>query len=331
MTTPRRTFLKHSIIGLFATATFGLSAASPLIAQSFPEKPLTMVVAWPAGGGHDTVGRLVADYLSAELSQPVVVVNQPGAAGTTGVRAAANADPDGYTIGVMGLHVVAQTFMNENAAPYSTITPLALIEKSPAALSVRTDSGIEDLAGFIEMAKAESNAILNSNDGPGGFANITAMLVQNAIGTEFATIPYQGYAPAIAAIASGETNASTVPTAQMLGLADGGDVKIIAIAGNERHFRAPDVPTFIESGVPFVFGDFVGLFLPADVPTDRLAILESAMMSVLANEEFLKAAMQAGLIISPEGSEAFGAFLAEQDEKIYPVLEDSGLVVANER
>lgn len=329
MTKPRRALIKHSLIGLLATAAFGLSATSSVMAQSFPDKAVTMVVAWPAGGGHDTVGRLVAEYLSQELSQPVVVTNQPGAAGTTGVRAAANSDPDGYTIGVMGLHVVAQTYMNDSAVPYRTITPLALIEKSPAALSVRTDSGINDLAGFIETAKADPNAILNSNDGPGGFANITAMLVQKATGTEFATIPYQGYAPAIAAIATGETNASTVPTAQMLGLAQGGDVRILAVAGDERHFRAPDVPTFTESGIPFVFGDFVGLFLPAGVPDDRVAILESAMMNVLANESFLDAAKQAGLIISPQGADGFAAFLAEQDEKIYPVLEESGLVVVN--
>ncbi len=330
MSNIRRTLVK-STAAILTVAALGFLPASIVMAETFPDRPVNVVVAWPAGGGHDTVGRLLADYLAEELSQPIVVTNQPGAAGTAGVRAAANADPDGYTIGVMGLHVVAQTYMNENAVPFDSIMPLALIEKSPAALSVRTDSGITDLASFVAAAKADPNAILNANDGPGGFANITAMLIQKAIGAEFATIPYQGYAPAVAAIASGETNASTVPTALMLGLAGGGDVKIIAIAGEQRHFRAPDVPTFIEGGVPFVFGDFVGLFLPAGVPADRAAILEAAVMKVMANDDFLAAAKTAGLIISPEGSAAFGAFLTEQDGKVYPVLDESGLVVANQK
>lgn len=326
----RRSIIKHTAAGLCA-AVLGTFSGTPLLAQDFPDKPVNVVVAWPAGGAHDRVARLVADYLSNELSQPVVISNQPGAAGATGVRAAANADPDGYTIGVMGLHVIAQTYMNKNATPWNELQPLALIEKSPASLSVRTDSGIDDLAGFIDKAENEPDFILNSNDGPGGFANISALLTQKAIGTEFATIPYQGYAPAVAAIASGETNASTIPTALMLGLAGGGDVKIIAVAGEDRHFRAPDVPTFKESGVDFVFGDFVGYFLPADVPQDRVEILESALMNVMENEEFLAAAEKAGLIISPGDSEAFGAFLAEQDEKVYPVLDEGGLVTANEK
>ena len=118
----RRTLINRAAVCLFAASSLGVSTASSVMAEGFPERPVNVVVAWPAGGGHDTVARLLSDYLANELSQPVVVTNQPGAAGTTGVRAAANADPDGYTIGVMGLHVVAQTYMNENAVPFIVST-----------------------------------------------------------------------------------------------------------------------------------------------------------------------------------------------------------------
>jgi tripartite-type tricarboxylate transporter receptor subunit TctC len=327
----KSTLRRHLILGLTTTLLAGPLAFAPAVAQQFPDKPITMIVAWPAGGAHDTVGRLVAEYLSKELGQPVVVNNLPGAAGTTGVRQAAAAEPDGYTIGVMGLHVVAQTYMNASATPFATLAPLAVIERSPAAISVRTDSGIDSLQAFVNKAKSDAAAIINSDDGPGGFANISSLLIQKAIGTTFATIPYQGYAPAVAAIASGETNTTTVPTAQMIGLSNSGDVRILAVAGDVRHPRAPDTPTFTESGFPFVFQDFVGLFTPQGVPEDRVARLEQAVLSAVANPEFLATAQSAGFIIAPDGREGFAAFLDRQDNAVYPILEESGLVIVNQK
>lgn len=327
-----RRSLVQLMSGMACTAVLATSVTvAPALAQDFPDKPITMLVAWPAGGGHDTVGRLVAEYMSKELSQPVVVTNQPGAAGTTGVRQAAQAAPDGYTIGVMGLHVIAQTYMNENAAPWPTLTPLAVIEKSPAALSVRTDTGIETLQAYVDQVRADPMVIVNSNDGPGGFANISALLMQKALGVEFATIPYQGYAPAVAAIASGEANSTTVPTAQMLGLAKGGEVRILGVASEARHFMAPDTPTFTEGGFPLVFQDFVGLFLPEGVPEERAVRLEEAVLKAVSDPDFQTAAAAAGLVIAPEGREGFAAFLQEQDNTVYPVLQESGLVTVNAR
>lgn len=325
------TLRRQLILGLATTVLAAPLGLAPAFAQQFPEKPVTMIVAWPAGGAHDTVGRLVAEHLSKQLGQPVVVNNQPGAAGTTGVRQAAAAEPDGYTIGVMGLHVIAQAYMNASATPYKTLAPLAVVEKSPASISVRTDTGIETLQAFVELAKSDPMVIINSDDGPGGFANISSLLIQKTIDTPFATIPYQGYAPAVAAIASGESNTTTVPTAQMVGLAKSGDVRILAVAGDERHFRAPDVPTFTEAGFPFVFQDFVGLFMPQGVPEDRAARLEEAVLSAVADPEFLAAAQAAGFIIAPEGREGFAAFLDKQDETVYPVLEENDLVIANKK
>jgi len=316
---------------LATTILAGPLAVAPAADQQFPDKPITMIVAWPAGGAHDTVGRLVAEYLSKELGQPVVVNNQPGAAGTTGVRQAAAAESDGYTIGVMGLHVIAQTYMNASAPPYATLAPLAVIEKSPASISVRTDSGIDTLQAFVDKAKSDPMAIINSDDGPGGFANISSLLIQKTIETPFATISYQGYAPAVAAIASGEANTTTVPTAQMIGLAKSGDVTILDVAGDARHFRAPDVPTFTEAGFPFVFQDFVGLFMPQGVPEDRAARLEQAVLSAVAGPEFLAAAQSAGFIIAPDGREGFAAFLDKQDKAVYPILEENELVVASKK
>ncbi len=114
------------LLGAAAIAVTGLGVA-PQSVQAFPERPVTVVVAWPAGGGHDTVTRLVTEFLEQELGTSVVVTNVPGAAGATGVRQVEEAEADGYTLGVLGLHATAQSYMNENATALENLEPLALI------------------------------------------------------------------------------------------------------------------------------------------------------------------------------------------------------------
>ncbi|MCX8997975.1 tripartite tricarboxylate transporter substrate binding protein [Rhizobiaceae bacterium BDR2-2] len=321
----------RNIIRTALACLAALSFGAPASAETFPEKPITLVVAWPAGGGHDIVGRLVAEHLGKRLPVSIVVSNVPGAAGSTGVRQVEQAAPDGYTVGVMGLHAIAQSYMNPNATPLSRIAPLALVEKGPAALSVRADSGIGSLAEFIEKAKAEPNAIINSNDGPGGFAFLSAMLIQKQFDIELTTVPYQGFAPSVAALVSGESMSSTVPVPLVADLHNGGQVKILGVAAAERHFFAPDVPTFTEAGYPFEFSDFVGLFLPVGVPEDRVALLEKALLEAMDDDAFKEAAGKVGLMLAPSGAADMAAFIQQQDDAVYPVLDGAGLVKANKR
>ena len=300
-------------------------------AQAFPDKPINLVVPWPAGGGQDVVGRLVAEHLDRQVPVSVVVTNVPGAAGANGVREIEESAPDGYTIGTMGLHVIAQSYINPNATDINNIDPLVLVNTNPAALSVRTDTGIETLAQFIEYAKANPGAIINGNDSPGGFSFLTVELLQQKVGIELTKVPYQGFAPTVAALVAGEVTSATLPVPVVAELHRAGTIRILAVASEERNFAAPDVPTFRELGVDFVFMDNVMIFAPVGLPADVKNSLETALLDAMATDDFKSAGGNAGLTLEPLGSEAATARLRGMDDDIYPILLEAGLVQTRKR
>lgn len=323
--------VKGRIIGGCVALALAAVAAFPASAQEFPSDNITMVVGWPAGGAQDTVGRLVAEHLGQVLDTTVVVSNVPGAAGATGVREVETAEPDGYTIGTIGLHGVAQAYINENATAMSDIEPLAIVNIDPAALTVRSDTGIETLEDFVAYAKENPGALINGNDSPGGFSFLNAQFIERELGVELTKVPYQGFAPTVAALAAGEVQSVTLPVPLLTEMHEAGTVKILAVAAEERHFAAPDVPTFKEEGYDYVFTDYVVIFGPKGMPEDVKATLEEGLLEAMDSEGFKKAADTAGLILDPQGAEAAAELIAGVDEEVYPVMLDAGLVTTREK
>lgn len=318
--------------GLTLTAALALSVATlPAAADSFPDQPITVVVAWPAGGGHDTVTRLVVDHLSQELPVSVVVSNVPGAAGANGVRQVEEADADGYTLGVMGLHATAQSYMNENATDLANIEPLAVINIEPAALAVRTDTGIDSFEAFLEYARNEPGGIINGNDSPGGFSYLNAAFIENTFDIELTKVPYQGYAPTVAALIAGEVMSATLPVPMLAELHEAGTVQILGVAAQDRHFRVPEVPTFTEMGHDYVVTDYVMVFGPAGIDAERRATLEAALLAAMSHDSFLERGQAMGLMLSPAGADAAADLLSSMDDLIYPVMQDAGLVTVRAR
>lgn len=318
---------------LFSGVALALVAGPTISAQAqdYPSEPVTMVVGWPAGGGQDTVGRLVAEHLDQQLPVSVVVTNVPGAAGANGVREVEEAAPNGYTIGTMGLHGVAQAYINPNATAMENIQPLVLVNIDPAALSVRADSGIETLEQYLEYAKENPGAIINGNDSPGGFSFLTAEFIKRNFEIDFTMVPYQGYAPTVAALVADEVQSATLPIPMVAELGASGDVNILAVAAEERHFRTPDVPTFKELGYDFEFTDFVLIFGPKDMPEDVKSALESALLAAMDSEGFKASAANIGLILNPLGSDDTTALVQRLDDEVYPVMLDAGLVQTRQR
>ena len=318
------------LLGAAAIAVTGLGVA-PQSVQAFPERPVTVVVAWPAGGGHDTVTRLVTEFLEQELGTSVVVTNVPGAAGATGVRQVEEAEADGYTLGVLGLHATAQSYMNENATALENLEPLALINIEPAALAVRADTGIESFEAFLDFARNNPGGMINGNDSPGGFSYLNAAFIESAFDIDLTKVPYQGYAPTVAAIVSGEVTSATLPVPMLADLHDAGTVRILGVAAQERHFRVPDVPTFVEMGHDYVITDYVMFFGPAGIPEERRRILEEALLAAMGPEDFHERGRAMGLILQPAGAEEAAALMASMDDLIYPVMENAGLVTVRAR
>jgi tripartite-type tricarboxylate transporter receptor subunit TctC len=306
----------------------GLPAA---VAQDFPSQPVELVVPWPAGGGSDTLMRMIAEYASQELDEPIVVVNKPGAGGSLGLREVAEADPDGHTMGMIATGFIAEQYNNPNAPVIEDYKFVAYIGTDPAALSASAESGIESLDAFIERARAEPGALLNGNDQPGGSSYLAIALMENTLDVKVTRVPYGGYAPTVQALLAGEVDTATVSVPDMAEHHRAGRLTILAVAGDERHPEVPDVATFTELGYPLVAGTMRAIVVPAETPDEVVAELQRAIMAALAAEAFQEAASAAGYILNPAGSEEAAEIVRTMDENMYPVLLEADLVKVRQK
>lgn len=303
-----------------------LGFSLPAQAQSFPEGPIKWIVNWPAGGGQDTTSRLVAEALSTKLGVPVVVENHSGAGGLTGMRKLASADPDGYTIGMLGSSSVIQQYTTDQPVQLDELTVLAFFGPDPAALTVNAAKGAANLDAFVAKAKQSPGRVVNGNDPPGGASYISAAILESALGLKLLKIPYKGYAPTVTALLAGEVESATVPVPQVLEHHRNGTVRILGVMAGARHFMAPDIPTFSEQGFAVTAGDFRAVVGPKDIPAERAAKLSSALVDVLSSADFVTKANAAGYMIEALGSEAAMQRITNFDTQVYPVLSEAGLV-----
>lgn len=316
----KRTFL------ITAALAASLALTGTAQAQDFPSEPIHMTVVWPAGGGHDLVGRLLGNELSEVMGVPVVVDNVTGAGGTTGMRHLTSAEPDGYTIGVMGLHAISQSFMNVNAPTMEEVEPLIYVSDEPGALEIKADLGIETLDDYIAAMKSDPMALMNGNDPQGGNSFVFANVIPKGLGIEMMRLPYPGHAPTVTALLTGEVQTATLPVPPLLEHAKAGTVKVLAVAAEERHPQLPDVPTFKELGHDVVTGDFVMIVGPKGLPEDVKAKLVEGLMAAATSEGFTAAATSNGMVLNPAADDVAAEKLTAQVETVYPLLLDAGLV-----
>ena len=317
------------IVKLLATASLAVALLLGLSSRAlaeFPEEPITIVVPWPAGGAYDLAARLMAEKPPENLPVSMVVNNVTGAAGSNGVRHVAKSDPDGYTIGMMGTHAIAQSYMNRNATPLEDLEPLVFIGPEPASLAVAKDTGIDNVKDYLAQLKDQPGSIINGNDSPGGFSYIAATMLENHFDVKLSKVPYQGYAPTASALVSGEVMSTPLPIPLLAEQHKAGKVKIIGVAAEERHPFAPDVPTFKEQGYDFIAEDFYMLYLPKGVPEERRKKLEEGFYSLLNDETFQKKAAELGLVIMPRDAAATRAYLEQRNQEVKAILEDANLI-----
>lgn len=316
---------RHLLISaaLLAGSAFPMMAAAE---SDWPQKPIHIVVAWPAGGGHDIAARMLGQELAAILDVAVVVDNVTGAGGATGIRALESAAPDGYTIGLMGMHAVSGSFMNVNASKLDRLQPLAYISDEPGALQVTADSGITTLEEYVAAMQADPMALINGNDPQGGNSFVFANAISATLGIEMMQVPYMGHAPNVTGLVTGEVQSSTLPIPPVLEHARAGTVKVLAVASQERHFLLPDVPTFTELGYDFVVNDFLLAAAPLGLPEDVQAKLGAALLEAVQAPGFVEGASRNGMVLRAGDSAMAAEELARQIEVVYPLLDAAGLV-----
>ncbi|MCC6777104.1 MAG: tripartite tricarboxylate transporter substrate binding protein [Hyphomicrobiales bacterium] len=322
---------RRSFLTMAAFAGAALVTAVPAVAQTFPSEPITLIVAWPAGGGSDISMRLLADALSKRIKVPVVVLNKPGAGGAIGHREIVNAKPDGYTIGMYSSGGIALPYLNAQANTYDEMQPIAFFGEDPNALEVSNQSGIGSLKEYVERARANPGKIKNGNDQPGGSSHIAIALYEKLLNMKVTRVSYGGFGPTVTGLMAGEVDSATVPVPDTIEQHKAGKLKILGVSATERHFLAPDIPTFREQGFDVVVGSWRCVIGPKGIPADRLQLLESNIIAALKDPEFQAKAKQAGFVVQPGDAKSTLQRWKNDDTQLYPVLLEAGLVKARQK
>jgi len=275
--------------------------------------------------------RLLADALSKQIKVPVVVLNKPGAGGAIGHREIANAKPDGYTIGMFSSGGIALPYMNAQANTFDELEPIAFFGEDPNALEVSIASGIGSLTEYVARARANPGKIKNGNDQPGGSSYIAAALYQKKLAVKLTLVSYAGFSPTVIGLMAGEVDSATVPVPDTIEQHKAGKLKILGVSATERHFMAPDIPTFREQGFDVVVGAWRCLVGPKGMPADRLRFLETSILGVLKDPEFQAKARQAGFIVTPGDAQSTYQRWKNDDVELYPILLDAGLVKSRQK
>ena len=266
----------------FASLALCLAGAAR---ADYPSKPITFIVPYAAGGSNDTLSRILAEHMSRTLGRPIIIDNEPGAAGTTATARAARAAPDGYTIimGNMGTHGAAPAqYPDLKYDPIKDFTPIGLAAEVPAVIVARKDFPANSLAEFIAYVRANQDKVNEAHVGVGAPTYLFCTLLQSMLGVSTGCIPYRGGAPAMNDLMSGQVDFSCISLSGAISQIQGGTLKAIAIASPERAEVIPDVPTTAEGGLPqFVVSTWNAIFAPRNLPPEIQARLNDAMGKAL--------------------------------------------------
>ena len=290
-----------------------LAAAGPAVAQSYPARPITLVVPFAPGGSASTAARSVADKMSETLGQQIVIDNRGGAGGTVATRAVAKAPPDGYTLLVVTSATVGTSpslFQNLGYDPRKDFAPIGLIAATPNLIAVHPTFPARSLAELIKIGKEATTPIPYGSPGTGTLNHLTVELLAYRTGMKVAHVPYKGAGPALNDLLGGHINVliSAIPNAHSHIVA--GTIHGLAVTGAKRSALIPDVPTFAEAGLP---GYDVplrwGLAAPAGTPRPIIDKLNAALNAALATDEVRQRRAIEGAEPQPTTPEEYAAII----------------------
>lgn len=315
-------------LGALCAATVLSSAA---FAQGYPTRTVTMVVPFAAGGPTDTVARLVAEKMSGELGQQIIVENIGGAGGTLGAARVADADADGYT--VLLHHIgMATTATLYRKLPYDALNGfehVGLVTEVPMVITARKDFPAANFTDFMTYVKENADKVTLANAGIGAASHLCGMMFMSAIETQLVTVPYKGTGPAMTDLLGGQVDIMCDQTTNTTKQIQGDTIKAYAVTVPERLEIFPDLPTVIESGIAdFDVSIWHGLYAPKDTPADVVAKLSAALQVALADESIAKAFADLGTSPSSAEDATPAALKAKVESEIArwkPVIEAAGV------
>lgn len=318
-----------TVFGMTAAAAIALMSTSAF-AQSYPDRAITMVVPFSAGGPTDTVARLVAESMSKDLGQQVLVENVGGAGGTLGAGRVAQAEPDGYTILLHHIGMATSATLYRKLA-YDTLNAfeyVGLVTDVPMTIVARKDFEPADLKGLVEYVKANKDTVTVANAGIGAASHLCGMLLMSAIDTPLTTVPYKGTGPAMTDLLGGQVDIMCDQTTNTTKQIQGGTIKAYAVTSPERLQVLPDVPTAVEGGLAnFQVGIWHGVYAPKGTPADVTERLSKSLQVALKDPNVVARFGELGTVPSPEADATPAALKAKLEGEIArwkPVIEAAG-------
>ena len=312
--------------GLAATCLVFVAGAA--FAQSYPTKPIRVIVPFPAGGGTDIIAREITNKMSSTLGWSFVIENKPGSGGNLGVDAVAKAAPDGYTIALGQSSNLAINPSLFSKMPYDSVkdlTPIGLVASSPMVLVVGADSPLKTLADVVAVSKAKPGSLNFATSGNGTVAHLSGEVFQKAAGIKFTHVPYKGAAQATTDLIGGQVQLSMSSIPTLIGHIRSGKMRPIAVTSLTRVDDIPQVPTIAESGYKgFETITWFGFVAPTHTPKDIVFRLNAEINKALQSPDVKKKLSDQGADILGGSPEKFGALIKSDIAYWAPVIKESG-------
>ena len=322
----QRNFSVLPVLLAAVAAAFVPSAAR----AEYPERAVTMIVCFPAGGGTDIAARIINIPLGEALGKPVIIENRGGAGGSIGTAAAARAAPDGYTLLACSSAFVVNPSLYANVAydPFKDFEPIMVLGASPNVFTVPASSPIKSLPELIAKAKANPGKLNWTSSGVGTTPYLAGELLKLKTDTDMLHIPFAGAGPASQAAVGAQVDWYTANIGSLQGLIDDGRLRAIAVTSKDRWSTLPDVPTLDELGIKDAESDtFQGVYAPAGTPKPVIDRLAKEIDAILARPDTREKFAKSGLPVVAEGPDVFRARIAKEVPMYRDIIDKAGLKV----
>jgi tripartite-type tricarboxylate transporter receptor subunit TctC len=316
---------------LSITLAFLVTSIFSASAQNYPSRPVTFVVALPAGGAVDALMRVLADHMKGTLDQPIIIENIGGAGGTIAIARIVRSAPDGYTIGMgtLGQYVISGAVYTLPFDMLADLTPVALLPNVPYWMTARKTLPANSLKELVDWLKANPDKGTASSTGTASIARFCGMAFQSATGTKLQYVPYRGGAPALNDLVAGQIDLNCDLAANSLAQYRAGNIKALAVMTKTRWSAAPQVPSADEAGFPgLYFSTWHGFWAPKNTPADVVAKINAAANAAMADPVIRQRIADLGMDLPPADTRtpaAFAAFHKAEIEKWYPIVKASGV------
>ena len=309
-----------------STAIAVMGATSAL--ANYPERPITLIVCFPAGGGTDIAARLINIQLGEALGKPVIIENRGGAGGNIGTAAVARATPDGYTLLACPSAFVVNPSLYVSAAydPFKDFAPVMVLGASPNVFILPTQSPLKSMPELLTKAKTNPGKLNWTSPGAGTTPHLAGEVLKLRTGVDMVHIPFAGAGPAMTAVLSGQVDLYVANLGSVTALIDAGKVKPIAVTAAQRWPDRPDVPTLEEFGIKDAVSDtFQGIFAPAATPQPIVDRLVKELTKILGRPDIREKFAKAGLPVVAEGPDAFRARIVHEVQMYKEIIDKAGL------